>query len=77
MKNATNENNAEKIDKENQVKIFEEGFTTKKTGSGLGLCICKKILKQQNCELSLLKSDDEQTVFEILIFLSFVFPSST
>ena len=58
-------NNGEKISKENQEKIFEEGFTTKETGSGLGLFICKQNLSEQFCELSLLKSTPSATVFEI------------
>lgn len=61
----TIENNGEKIAKKNQNKIFEEGFTTKSTGSGLGLYICKQNLEEQFCELSLLKSTDLITVFEI------------
>lgn len=60
-------NNGEKIKKENQSSIFEEGFTTKSTGTGLGLFICKQNLKEQFCELSLLKSDNKETVFEILM----------
>ena len=58
-------NNGNKISKENQGKIFEEGFTTKSTGSGLGLYICKQNLAEQFCELSLLKSTTSSTVFEI------------
>lgn len=60
-------NNGEKIDKANQTKIFEEGFTTKDTGTGLGLYICKQNLNEQFCELSLLKSTNNITVFEILM----------
>ena len=60
-------NNGEKIDKQYQEKIFEEGFTTKSEGSGLGLFICKQNLKEQFCELSLLKSDNNKTVFEIIM----------
>ena len=59
------QNNGEKIDKENQERIFEEGFTTKNDGSGLGLYICRQNLAEQFCELSLLKSTDAMTVFEI------------
>lgn len=60
-------NNGSKISKEKQNEIFKEGFTTKQTGSGLGLHICSANLKAQNAELSLLKSDDKETVFEIKI----------
>ena len=61
----TVENNGDKIIKNNQQKIFEEGFTTKSTGSGLGLYICRKNLEEQFCELSLMKSTSAITVFEI------------
>ena len=60
-------NNGEEIKKENQASIFEEGFTTKAEGTGLGLFICKQNLKEQFCELSLFKSDENETVFEILM----------
>ncbi|MBQ7450356.1 HAMP domain-containing histidine kinase, partial [bacterium] len=58
-------NNGEMIDKENQKKIFEEGYTTKKEGSGLGLYICRQNLKEQFCELNLIKSSKTVTAFEI------------
>ena len=55
------------IPEEKQAEIFKDGFTTKKTGSGLGLYICKNNLAQQNACLNLLESTPEQTVFEIKI----------
>ena len=60
-------NNGAQIPPEKQEEIFQDGFTTKNTGSGLGLYICKNNLASQNAELSLLKSDEESTVFEIKI----------
>ena len=60
-------NDGEAIDKEVQSRIFEEGFTTKKTGSGLGLHICQKLLEGMNAKLRLIKSDKESTVFEIIV----------
>lgn len=60
-------NNGAQIPPEKQEEIFKDGFTTKNTGSGLGLYICKNNLASQNAELSLLKSDEESTVFEIKI----------
>lgn len=46
-------------------KIFNEGVTTKSTGSGLGLFICKKNTEEQCGQLNLVKSDEESTVFEL------------
>lgn len=47
--------------------IFEQGFTTKSSGSGLGLCICKKTLEEQSGQLKLIKSDNVSTDFEITV----------
>ena len=58
-------NNGEAISKERQAEIFEQGFTTKPTGSGLGLHICSENLKAQNAQLLLNKSTPEITEFEI------------
>ena len=60
-------NNGAIIPKEVQEHLFEEGFTTKSTGSGLGLPICAKNLKAQNALLRLNKSIREITEFEIII----------
>lgn len=58
-------NTGKPISKELQKNIFEEGFTTKPTGSGLGLIICKKTLEEQFGQLTLKKSDEISTEFEI------------
>ena len=60
-------NDGKPIPKDKQQTIFNEGYTTKKTGCGLGLCICKKYLKAQNATLELVKSIKGQTQFEIKI----------
>lgn len=60
-------NNGSQISPEKQQLIFEEGFTTKSTGSGLGLHICANNLKAQNAELKLTKSTPEITEFEIVL----------
>jgi two-component system sensor histidine kinase HydH len=36
------------IPKQNLEKIFEPLFTTRPSGTGLGLCICKNIIEQHN-----------------------------
>ena len=63
-------NNGEMIPEDKQSEIFKDGFTTKKTGSGLGLYICKNNLAQQNADLKLLQSTPDVTVFEIKIPLA-------
>lgn len=47
-------------DKEN---IFKDGFTTKQTGSGLGLYICSKNMEEMHGGLNLIKSDNISTDF--------------
>lgn len=63
-------NNGKPITKDLQEKIFQEGFTTKASGSGLGLVICKKTLEEQFAQLKLRKSDEESTEFEIVLLKS-------
>ena len=46
-------------------KIFNEGFTTKLTGNGLGLWICKKSVEEQMGELELSRSTEDYTEFTI------------
>ena len=58
-------NNAEPIN--NPDKIFTEGYTTKSTGNGLGLAICKSNIEKMNGKLKLLTSDLTSTVFEITL----------
>jgi signal transduction histidine kinase len=48
-------------------KIFEEGFTTKIDGNGLGLNICKKLMTEQYGNLELAKTSKDGTEFEIAI----------
>ena len=60
-------NNGKEIPKEKQQLIFEEGFTTKTTGNGLGLYICANNLIMQNAELILNFSTPEMTEFQIVL----------
>ena len=60
-------NNADGI-KESE-KIFNEGFTTKNTGTGLGLWICKKSIEEQMGELELSRSTEDYTEFTIRLGL--------
>lgn len=56
-------NNADGI--ENPEKIFNEGFSTKQNGSGLGLWICKKSIEEMAGELELSRSTEDYTEFTI------------
>ncbi len=58
-------NNAGKI--ENPKEIFEEGYTTKSSGSGLGLVICKKSIESMYGKLYLEHTGDDYTEFVIKI----------
>ena len=44
-------------------RIFEEGFTTRPTGEGMGLAICRRLLSSCGGSLRVF-SDDAETVFE-------------
>lgn len=60
-------NNGKPISKSDEKEIFQDGFTTKKTGSGIGLYLCKKAFEEHGGTLLLAKSDKKKTVFEITI----------
>ena len=50
-------------------KIFDEGFTTKSTGSGLGLWICKKSIEEQLGQIELSRTGEDYTEFTIRLGL--------
>ena len=58
-------NNAGKI--ETPENIFKEGYTTKSTGSGLGLMICKKSIEEMYGKLELEHNDKDYVEFVIKI----------
>ena len=60
-------NHGEPIIAENQNKIFEKGFTTKKDGWGIGLSVCKKFIGSQFGNLELEKSDENETIFSLTL----------
>ncbi|HUZ17902.1 MAG TPA: ATP-binding protein [Spirochaetia bacterium] len=53
------------ISDENMAKIFEPYFTTKEFGSGLGLTVVYKIVKEHGGEISLKSKEGEGTTFTI------------
>ncbi|MBR1460274.1 HAMP domain-containing histidine kinase [bacterium] len=60
-------NDGKPIPKDKQEKIFEIGYTSKSSGSGLGLGICQKYLSSMGADLRLVKSGKAETQFEISI----------
>ena len=60
-------NNAGEIT--NPERVFDEGFTTKSGGSGMGLSICKKSLEEQLGQLTLEHTGSDYTEFVIKIGL--------
>lgn len=55
------------ISEQNLSKIFQLHFSTKKTGHGLGLANCKKIIKNHNGEISLTSKEGAGTTFSITL----------
>ena len=60
-------NHGEMIEKTQQDKIFEQGFTTKKDGWGIGLSVCKKFIGSQFGTFELAKSDENETIFTLTL----------
>lgn len=60
-------NNGKQIPLEKQNSIFKKGFTTKQTGCGLGLYICKENLQKMDADLKLNYSTEKMTEFEIIL----------
>ncbi len=60
------EDNGPGIPKEIQEKIFIPFFTTRDTGSGIGLSLSRQILHLHHAMISVYSQPDEQTVFTIV-----------
>ena len=55
------------IPKDQQSKIFDLYFTTKKEGNGLGLSITQKIIAQHGGSISVMSKENEGTTFKIIL----------
>ena len=58
-------NDGEPIPVSAQEQIFIPFYTTKKEGSGIGLSISRQIMRNHNGTIELLRSNSQQTVFEL------------
>ena len=58
-------NNGKPIPDDEAQQIFVPFFTTKPTGSGIGLSISRQIMKQSGGSLELIKSDTTSTLFRL------------
>jgi nitrogen fixation/metabolism regulation signal transduction histidine kinase len=63
------EDNGMGIPKEQQARIFEPNFTTKSSGTGLGLAMAKNIVKHMDVEISFKSVEGEGTVFYLEFIL--------
>ena len=59
-------NDGEPIPVAAQEQIFVPFYTTKKEGSGIGLSLARQIMRQHNGSIDLLKSDMNETVFQMV-----------
>jgi signal transduction histidine kinase len=55
------------IPEQNLSKVFQLHFTTKKSGHGLGLANCRKIVKNHNGDITLTSREGEGTTFNIVL----------
>ena len=58
-------NDGEPIPVSAQEQIFIPFYTTKKDGSGIGLSLSRQIMRNHNGSIELIRSNDQQTVFEL------------
>ena len=59
-------NDGDPIPESAQEQIFVPFYTTKKEGSGIGLALARQIMRNHNGSVDLLRSDDAQTVFQLI-----------
>ena len=54
------------ISRESQDEIFVPFYTTKPEGTGIGLSLSRQIMRLHNGTLTLVRSDDNATIFKLL-----------
>lgn len=59
-------NNGTPISRESMGEIFVPFFTTKQSGSGIGLSLSRQIMRMHNGNLLLSKSDETETIFTMI-----------
>ncbi len=55
------------IDKQNKDRIFETFFTTKATGIGMGLTICRSIVESHGGSLEVSANNPYGTIFHVVL----------
>lgn len=60
------EDNGAGISEENKSKIFQDFFTSKITGTGLGLSVCKMLVEEHNADISFESTLGKGTRFTII-----------
>ena len=58
-------NNGRPISKESREEIFVPFYTTKQEGTGIGLSLCRQIMRLHNGSLTLTRSDEKMTTFAL------------
>ncbi|MCA9077030.1 MAG: two-component sensor histidine kinase [Planctomycetaceae bacterium] len=53
------------IDRSDQPRLFRPYFTTKSTGTGLGLFVCRRIIEQSGGRIELTESSEDGTTFTV------------
>ena len=59
------EDNGIGISEENKIKIFEDFYTSKENGTGLGLSVCKMLVDEQDAEMEFKSTKGVGTTFTI------------
>ncbi|MBO5664504.1 MAG: sensor histidine kinase, partial [Bacteroidales bacterium] len=59
-------NNGTPISKESQEEIFVPFYTTKASGSGIGLSLSRQMMRLHDGNLRLLRSDEKGTIFQLI-----------